>query len=92
MAGPITAYNWAQGTTAGIVGPSRSRIRGITIYGAADGAFTITDGSGGSTLLTQKFKAGNASVYIPDDGILATDGAYISAFTGSSNELTVLLS
>jgi len=29
---------------------------------------------------------------IPDDGILATSGAYVSAFTGSSNELTVFLS
>jgi len=29
---------------------------------------------------------------IPDDGILATNGAYISAFTGASNQLTIFLS
>ena len=45
-----------------------------------------------SEFLTQKFKAGDSDVYIPDDGILATEGVYVSALTGSSNELTILLS
>tara|TARA_R100000458_G_C8015620_1_gene77675 strand:- start:87 stop:368 length:282 start_codon:yes stop_codon:yes gene_type:complete len=93
MAGPIKAYNWAQGTSAGIVGPSRSRLRGVRIYGNADGAFTFKNGSNsGEVILTQKFKTGDSDVYIPDDGILATEGVYVSAFTGSSNELTILLS
>jgi hypothetical protein len=29
---------------------------------------------------------------IPDDGIIASEGVYVSAFTGASNELTVILS
>ena len=93
MAGPVKAYNWAQGTSAAVVGPARSRIRQIVIYAAAGGAFTIKNGSGsGETLITQTFATGMHHLNIPDDGILATDGAYVSAFTGSSNELTIFLS
>jgi len=93
MAGPVKAYNWAQGTSAAVFGPARSRIRQIVIYAAAAGAFTIKDGSGsGDTLITQTFPVGMHHLNIPDDGILATSGAYVSAFTGSSNELTVFLS
>ena len=45
MAGPVNAYNWVQGTTAAVVGPSRSRLRQVVIYGAAAGAFTLKNGS-----------------------------------------------
>jgi hypothetical protein len=59
MAGPVTAYNWVQGTTAAIVGPTRSRLRQVVIYAAAAGAFTLKNGSAsGDTLLTQKFPTG----------------------------------
>tara|TARA_R100001198_G_scaffold93074_1_gene73228 strand:+ start:78 stop:359 length:282 start_codon:yes stop_codon:yes gene_type:complete len=93
MAGPVQAYNWAQGTSAAVVGPARSRIRQIVIYAAAAGAFTIKNGSGsGETLITQTFPAGIHHLNIPGDGILATSGSYVSAFTGSSNELTIFLS
>jgi len=93
MAGPVKAYNWAQGTSAGVVGGDRSRIRQIVIYAAAAGAFTIKNGgASGETLITQKFPIGIHHLNIPDDGILATSGAYISAFTGASNELTIFLS
>lgn len=93
MAGPVKAFNWAQGTSAAVVGPARSRVRQIVIYAAAAGSFTIKDGSAsGETLITQKFPTGIHSVNIPDNGILATSGAYVSAFTGSSNELTIFLS
>ena len=93
MAGPVTAYNWVQGTTAAVVGPSRSRLRQVVIYGAAAGAFTIKNGSAtGETLLTQKFPAGHHVMNIPDDGILATEGVFIAAFTGTANELTIILS
>ena len=44
MAGPVTAYNWVQGTTAAIVGPTRSRLRQVVIYADAAGAFTIKNG------------------------------------------------
>ena len=93
MAGPVKAFNHAQGASAAVVGPARSRIHQIVIYAAAAGAFTIKNGSGsGETLLTQTFPTGIHHLNIPDDGILATDGAFISAFTGSSNELTLFLS
>ena len=93
MAGPVQAFNHAQGSAAAVVGPARSRIRQIVIYAGAAGAFTIKDGSGsGATLLTQTFPTGLHHLNIPDDGILATSGAYVSAFTGSSNQLTLFLS
>jgi len=93
MAGPVKAYNWVQGTTAAVVGPSRSRLRQVVIYGAAAGAFTLKNGNtSGEVLLTQKFPAGHHVMNIPDDGIIATDGVYVDAFTGTSNELTIILS
>ena len=93
MAGPVNAYNWVQGTTAAVVGPSRSRLRQVVIYGAAAGAFTLKNGSAsGDTLLTQKFPAGHHVMNIPDDGIIFSEGVFVSAFTGTSNELTIILS
>ena len=93
MAGPVKAYNFDQGDTAAIVGPARSRIRQIVIYAAAAGAVTIKDGSAsGTTLISQSFPAGLHTMNIPDAGVLATDGAFVSAFTGASNKLTIFLS
>ena len=93
MAGPVKSYNWVQGTTAAVVGPSRSRLRQVVIYGAAAGAFTLKNGSAsGEVLLTQKFPTGHHVMNIPDDGIVATEGVYVDAFTGASNELTIILS
>jgi len=93
MAGPVTAYNWVQGTTAAIVGPTRSRLRQVVIYAAAAGAFTLKNGdTNGEVLLTQKFPTGHHVMNIPDDGIIASSGVYIDAFTGTANELTIFLS
>ena len=93
MAGPVKAYNFAQGDSAAVVGAARSRIRQIVIYAAAAGAFTIKNGDGsGETLIEQTFPTGMHHLNIPDDGILATNGAYVSALTGTSNELTIFLS
>jgi len=93
MAGPVTAYNWVQGTSAAIVGPTRSRLRQVVIYAAAAGAFTIKNGdASGDVLLTQTFPAGHHVMNIPDDGIIASAGVYIAAFTGSTNQLTIILS
>ena len=93
MAGPVTAYNWVQGTTAAVVGPNRSRLRQVVIYAAAAGAFTIKNGDpNGTVLLTQTFPTGHHVMNIPDDGIIATEGVYIDAFTGSANQLTIILS
>lgn len=92
MAGPVKAYTWAQGTTAGIVGPARSRIKQIVIYAAAAGSFTLKNGSAtGGTLLTQDFPAGFHTMNIPGDGIVAEDGVFVSAFTGANNDLTFFL-
>ena len=93
MAGPVTAHNWVQGTAAAIVGPTRSRLRQVVIYAAAAGAFTLKNGSAsGGTLLTQTFPTGHHVMNIPDDGIIASEGVYVSAFTGSANQLTIILS
>jgi hypothetical protein len=93
MSGPVTAYNWAQGTTAAIVGPNRSRLRQVVIYAAAAGAFTIKNGdTNGTVLLTQTFPTGHHVMNIPDDGIIATAGVFVDAFTGTSNQLTIILS
>lgn len=93
MAGPVKAFNHNQGASAAVVGPARSRIRQVVIYAAAAGAFTIKNGSAtGETLLEQSFGTGLHTLNIPDNGILATDGAFVSAFTGSSNKLTIFLS
>ncbi len=93
MAGPVQAFNFAQGSSAAVVGPARSRIRQVVIFADAAGAFTIKDGSGsGDTLLTQTFPTGLHHLNIPDDGILSTSGAFVSAFTGSNNQLTIFLS
>ena len=46
----------------------------------------------GSTLIAQRFPTGLHTLNLPDNGILAENGAYLSAFTGSSNKLTVFLS
>jgi hypothetical protein len=94
MAGSVSdvkAYNHDQGSAAA-VGPTRSRIRQLVIFGNAAGALTITDGNGGSTLLTQSFPTGLHTLNIPSNGILAENGAYVSAFTGTGNKITLFLS
>ena len=88
MAGPVKAYTV---TATGAVGPSRSRIKQVTMFATAAGAFTITNGTGGSTILTQKFPAGHSVVNIPGDGIIAEEGVVVSAISGTGAELTVFL-
>jgi hypothetical protein len=51
----------------------------------------LTSGNGGATLLTGAFPAGYNEVYIPDDGILAESGVYVSAFTGTGGIMTIML-
>ena len=88
----VKAFNFDQGDSAAVLGPVRSRIRQVVIFGNAAGAFTIKDGSGGADLLVQSFPTGLHTLNIPDQGILAESGAYIHAFSGSGNKLTVFLS
>ena len=88
----VKAFNFDQGDSAAVLGPSRSRIRQVVIFGNAAGALTIKDGSGGSDILVQSFPTGLHTLNIPDQGMLAENGAYIHGFTGSGNKLTVFLS
>jgi len=88
----ITAYTHVQGAAAALIGPSRSRLQAVNIYATAAGSFTLTNGSGGATRLTQKFPIGMNEIYIPENGMLFTSGVYISALTGAGTELTFLLS
>ena len=88
----VKAFNHNQGDSAAVVGPARSRIRQVVIFADAAGALTITNGNGGANLLVQSFPTGLHTLNISDNGILATSGAYVSAFTGSSNKLTLFLS
>ena len=88
----VKAFNFDQGDSAAVIGPDRSRIRQVVIFGNAAGALTIKDGSGGADLLVQSFPAGLHTLNIPDQGILAENGAYIHAFTGTGNKITVFVS
>ena len=88
----VKAFNHDQGDSAAVVGPSRSRIRQIVIFGNSAGALTITDGNGGSNLLVQSFPTGLHTLNIPDAGVLAESGAFVSAFSGSGNKLTLFWS
>ena len=88
----VKAFNFNQGDSSAVLGPVRSRIRQVVIFGNAAGALTIKDGSGGADLLVQSFPTGLHTLNIPDQGILAESGAYIHAFSGSGNKLTVFLS
>ena len=88
----VKAFNHDQGDDAAVVGPTRSRIRQILIFGNSAGVVTVKDGSGGATILLQSFPAGLHTLNIPDAGVLAESGAYIHGFTGSGNKLTLFLS
>ena len=92
MAGPVTAYNVDQGDAAALYGPARSRLRTVNIYAETAGSFTLTNGNGRATMVVQKFPVGMNELYIPDDGMIFSNGVFVSAFTGSNNELTVFLS
>ena len=59
----------------------RTRIKGIyAVCGASAGSVVITDGNGGSTLLTLNTptaaNAGSIYMLVPDQGILAENGLY----------------
>ena len=88
----VKAFNHDQGADAALVGPARSRLRQLVVFANSDGAVTIKDGSGGSDILVQSFPTGLHHLNIPADGILAENGVYIHAFTGSGNKLTLFLS
>ncbi len=93
MAGQeVRAYNFAASDTAALVGPSRGRLQGVLVNAAAAAAFTIRSGSAtGEVLLDLTLPTGWNDVYLPNDGILADNGCFVSAFTGTGNVMTLLI-
>jgi hypothetical protein len=94
MAGQeVRAFNVAvAGFAAGLVGPSRGRLQGVLINAAAACAFTIRSGSAtGEIILQLTLPVGWNDIYIPNDGILAENGCFVSAFTGAGNVMTLLI-
>tara|TARA_R110000751_G_scaffold4750_7_gene23033 strand:+ start:16 stop:303 length:288 start_codon:yes stop_codon:yes gene_type:complete len=93
MAGQeIRAYNFAASATAALVGPSRARLQGVLVNAAAGAAFTIRNGSAtGDILLQLTLPIGWNDVYLPNDGILADNGCFVSVFTGTGNTMTLLI-
>tara|TARA_R100001463_G_scaffold16952_1_gene43782 strand:+ start:2913 stop:3194 length:282 start_codon:yes stop_codon:yes gene_type:complete len=87
----VKAFNHDQGDDAAVVGPDRSRLRQLIVFANSAGAVTIKDGSGGSDILVQSFPTGLHHLNIPADGILAENGVFVHAFTGSGNKLTLML-
>lgn len=88
----VRAFNFAVGDTAAIVGPSRTRILGVLVNAAAACAFTLRNGSStGEVLLDLTLPTGWNDVYIPADGILATNGCFVAALTGAGNKITLIL-
>jgi len=74
-------------TTAASLGVGPARIRQVQVLTTAAGAgrLTITDGSGGSTVLDLDFLASDShSVNIPDWGIRCQDDVLITAMTNIS--------
>ncbi len=93
MAGQeVRAFNFAASDNAALVGPSRGRLQGVLVNAAAAAAFTIRSGSAtGEILLDLTLPVGWNDVYIPNDGILADNGCFVAAFTGTGNTMTLLI-
>lgn len=74
-------------TTAASLGVGPARIRQVQVLTTAVGAgrLTITDGSGGATVLDLDFLASDShSVNIPDWGLRCQDDVLITAMTNIS--------
>tara|TARA_R110000751_G_scaffold17925_3_gene54784 strand:+ start:370 stop:654 length:285 start_codon:yes stop_codon:yes gene_type:complete len=93
MAGQeVRAFNFAASDTAALVGPSRGRLQGVLVNAAAAAVITIRSGSAtGQILLDLTLPVGWNDVYIPNDGILADNGCFVAAFTGTGNTMTLLI-
>ena len=88
----VRAFNFSQGDTAALLGPNRSRIMGVLVNAAAACTFQLRNGTAaGDILLDLTLPTGWNDVYIPVDGILASDGCFVATLTGTSNKITLLL-
>lgn len=74
-------------TAPGTVSNQRSRVVAISAVGAAGaGRITLTDGSGGATLIDVDIPAGTGqtlALYIGEDGVLFRTGITASAATAT---------
>lgn len=59
---------------------ARTRLRAVTVSYASGGTVAITDGNGGATLFsfTAPAAAGSIHMIMPGEGILASDGLYVT--------------
>lgn len=81
MAGSDTKSKRVTGTGALSVGRSRLRMIVVTTTAGA-GRLTLTDGSGGSTLMDVDLVASTThNVYIPEEGILFQSDMFVSTAT-----------
>ena len=82
-------------TTTGIhaeLKSGRTRIRGMHgVIGTADTFLFKTTSSTGDNVMVLAADAGDLDPYIPDDGIVFTDGAYLPFDNGDITGLTVYL-
>ena len=87
MSSDVKAVYWttSDGTSGvGTVIGGRNRIKGIHVHtsGGANSVLEIKDGSTGSQVIKADFqKADNDSIYVPGDGLLCVNEAYVSVFT-----------
>ena len=78
------------GDLVSIIFGGRTRIRGMHGVLAGAGNLTFRDGSAtGTALLTLSASAGDLDPYIPDDGVLFPNGAFLTADQGDITGLTV---
>jgi hypothetical protein len=70
----------------------RTRIKGMHgVISSADNFLFKTTSATGSTIMTIPADAGDLDPYIPDDGVLFTEGAYLPMDQGDITGLTVYL-
>jgi hypothetical protein len=70
----------------------RTRIKGMHgVIASADNFLFKTTSSTGTTVMTIPADAGDLDPYIPDDGVLFSDGAYLPMDQGDITGLTVYL-
>ena len=87
----ISAGVTASGMHA-VLTPGRTRIRGMHgVIASADNILFRTTSSTGTRIMTVAVSTGALDPYIPDDGVLFTDGAYLDMAQGVVTGLTVYL-
>jgi hypothetical protein len=87
MSSDVKAVYWTSSNGSSGVGTvigGRNRIKGIHVHtaGSNNSVLEIKDGSGGSQVIKADFqKTDNDSIYVPGDGLLCVNEAYVSVFT-----------